>query len=195
MPIRNAKRPTMTSEGEIVGLNDKEKQILEDAGIAGGDFKIPEITLIPTSMEPITGTVTSEQLSIIQNNDIIKFNFPSYAESCAFKMKSLSSSSANEIYFTLQFGRIVYNLVIFIEQSTFKLFIVNISLGASYSNSQTVATNWVGLCNDSSELASVFSKVSGEQLREVIGYKSETEPLGKYTISEDGDTLVITENW
>lgn len=42
MPIRNAKRPTMISEGEIVGLTDEEKKVLKDAGIAGDKYTITE---------------------------------------------------------------------------------------------------------------------------------------------------------
>lgn len=52
MPIRNAKRPTMITEGEIVGLTDKEKQVLEDAGIgSGGDERKRLVITIPERLK------------------------------------------------------------------------------------------------------------------------------------------------
>lgn len=69
MPVKNKNRQTNSGyEGVITGLNDKEKKVLEDAGIGGG---IVTINCTNEQAESFTNnmqiTFTEEQFNIIKN--------------------------------------------------------------------------------------------------------------------------------
>ena len=182
-----------TDEAPTFAFNFKNLKGADGTG-SGGDFEIPEITLIPTSMEPISGSLTDDQIQILQNNEIIKFIVPNFAESCAFKMSDPSDSTILD--FTLLVGALQFYLSTNIVEKTFKVrayeFFSELAYNETASNVEFSDLTFKGASG------TALYTITGKQLRNIIGYKDKNNPLGRYTISEDADdtnTLVITENW
>lgn len=73
MPVKNLSRLTQSwFNGEITGLNDKEKEIIKKSGIIE-QVSVVTIEAIPTAT---AGILTNEQLQVLQENDsnYIMFN-------------------------------------------------------------------------------------------------------------------------
>lgn len=73
MPVKNLSRLTQSwFNGEITGLNDKEKKIIKNSGIIE-QVSVVTIESIPTAT---AGILTDEQLQVLQENDsnYIMFN-------------------------------------------------------------------------------------------------------------------------
>lgn len=73
MPVKNLSRLTQSwFNGEITGLNDKEKEIIKNSGIIE-QVSVITIEAMPTATE---GILTDEQLQVLQENDsnYIMFN-------------------------------------------------------------------------------------------------------------------------
>lgn len=191
----NTKQDTLVSGTNIKTINNQN--ILGSGNInieSGSSFEIPEITLIPTSMSPISGTLTDDQIQILQNNDIIKFIVPTMAESCVFKMVNLSNQT--NFFFNIFDGPLLMFLKTNIIDKTFTV--------SAYKFFGKVRHHDVPYNVQGNDL--IFSTandvdlytISGTQLRNIIGYKDNDNPLGKYKIYEDTDdasVLVIEENW
>lgn len=166
--------------GNLMGGTVSKTQMQEwleiDGGGTSGDFEIPEITLMPTSMSPIGGTLTDEQVQIIQNNDVIKFTIPNFATGTATKM----SNSAGLIGFTLiDGGNTTYWFEINGKEYEVHNYTLVVEDELSIPQSLTVFGNKIYLeGNSGGTIGSGVSK--------------------PYTISEDPEdsgTLLITENW
>lgn len=188
MPIRNAKRPTMITEGEIIGLTDKEKQVLEEAGIAGGNFEIPEITLIPTSMEPISGILTEEQLQIVKNNKIVNFKLPSTMYVICIRQE-MTLGETHIYVFSSTTTAMYDNYQIIVMEAEKQYILSKLGVALDIGFGQSTISNTLYLEGDANE--PIGSGIPLSTLKEKMGIH-DTE---KYTISEDADTLVITENW
>ena len=69
MPVKNKNRQTNSGyEGVITGLNDKEKKVLEDAGIGGGKSVPPTLNLLNSETMEVRTTITEEEYKDFVNS-------------------------------------------------------------------------------------------------------------------------------
>ena len=176
--------------GNLMGGTVSKTQMQEWLEIGGGGtsggFEIPKITLIPTSMDPVSGTFTDEEVQIIQNNDVIKFEIPGFAAGTATKISNLSSGSIGFAW--VVGGSITYWFEIVGKEYTTHNYTLLIKDEFPIPQSLTVAANKIYLQISGGK--TLGSGISAEQIINMVG-----KP---YIISEDpedSDTLLITENW
>lgn len=104
----DAKQDKLVSGTNIKSVNG---QSLLGAGNieieSGSSFEIPTITLIPTSADPISGTLSDEDYTTIQNNNIIKFVVPNTVDTIVSKQVVQGM-----FMFFFLLGDTIYNLLI-----------------------------------------------------------------------------------
>lgn len=172
--------------GNLMGGTVSKAQMQEWLEIGSGGSSIPEITLIPTSMDPVSGTFTDEEVQIIQNNDVIKFEVPGFAAGTATKISNLSSGSIGFAW--VDGGFITYWFDIDGKEYTVRNYTLLVKDEFPIPQSLTVAANKIYLQISGGK--TLGSGISAEQIINIVG-----KP---YTISEDPEdsgTLLITENW
>lgn len=145
---------------------------------SGSNFEIPEIALTPTSINPLTGTLTDEQIGIMAINPVIKFNILNGALiGTACQYEKSSDGYGYGYVFALSIG--TYQLMVDKVEKTFEILTYEFPTGI-----KIVGDN-LGLGNTSVNLQG--DTISKTSLREFLG--------DKYTISVSDGVLTIKENF
>lgn len=169
--------------GGTVSKTQMQEWLEIDGGGGGtsGGFEIPEITLMPTSMDPIGGTLTDDQYSILTTKKIVIIE---EKEQGLNKIFLLTDDSTNiRTFLAIDSGFVTYEIVI---TKTDKTYQINANLkGLFVPDDLKIKSDTLKLAWGSGE--TIGDGLTKNELRTFIG--------DKYTISVADGTLTIKENY
>ena len=147
---------------------------------SGSSFEIPTITLTPTNDDPISGTLSDEDYTTIQNNNIIKFVVPNKVDAIVSKQVVQDMS-----FFFFLIGHTIYNLLIESNKS-FSISQTQLPLGTR------ITGNNLGIYDDAGNL--MGGTVSKTQMQEWLeigggGNGSSNSEIIELTLSGESGTI------